>query len=112
MRRAARVDGNQAAIRHKFNASPSTRDGIRFDSKKEAAYYEKLKAMVAAGDVVFFLRQVRFDLPGGVKYYCDFQVFLSAGDVEFVDVKGYRTKEYLSKKKMVEAIYPIKIKEV
>lgn len=99
-------------IRHKFNAKRTERDGLKFPSKKEAAYYDTLKELRAAGDVVFFLRQVPFDLPGGVKYFCDFCVFYLDGRVEFVDVKGRRTAQYIAKKKMVEALYPVEIIEV
>lgn len=97
---------------HKFHAQRTEYDGIRFDSKKEAQYYSQLKLRQKAGDVVFFLRQVPFDLPGGVKYRVDFQVFLQDGTVEFVDVKGMETKDFILKKKQVEALYPIKIKVV
>ena len=98
--------------RHKFNAKPIEYDGIRFDSKKEAQYYNQLKLRQKAGDVIFFLRQVPFDLPGGVKYRVDFQVFLKDGTVEFIDIKGMETKEFILKKKQVEALYPIKIKVI
>ena len=97
--------------RHKFNAKPTTADGIRFDSKKEAARYATLKLLREAGGVVFFLRQVPLHLPGGVKYVCDFVVFWSDGSVTFEDVKGMRTPQYVMKKKMVEATYPIQIEE-
>jgi len=97
-------------MRHKFNAIPVEFDGIRFDSKKEGRYYNELK-MRLKGDVLFFLRQVPFDLPGGVKYRVDFEVFYKDGTVEFIDVKGHRTKDYIMKKKMVESMYPVKIIE-
>ena len=86
-------------IRHKYKAMPTTVDNIRFDSKKEAQYYRELVARQKLGDVVFFLRQVPFHLPGGVVFRCDFQEFLSDGTVQFIDVKGYRTKQYIMKKK-------------
>ena len=98
--------------RHKFKAQPVVNDGIRFDSKKEARYYEQLKLAKAGGLIVFFLRQIPFDLPGGVKYRCDFQIFYTDGTIRFVDVKGFETKDFIMKKKMVENLYPIKIEVV
>jgi hypothetical protein len=95
--------------RHKFNAKQTEVDGIKFQSKLEAKYYNQLKLRVRAKDVVFFLRQVPFHLPGGVTYRVDFQVFLSNGTVEFIDVKGLETKDFIMKKKMVEALYPVEI---
>ncbi len=96
-------------IKHKFGAVKTERDGITFASKLEAAYYDKLKLFQKAGSVLFFLRQVPFHLPGGVKYVCDFQVFYSDGTVEFIDVKGMETPEFIAKKRMVEALYPVQI---
>lgn len=98
--------------RHKFGAKRTECDGIKFASKKEAQYYQELLLRQKAGEVIFFLRQIPFTLPGGVRYVCDFQLFLLSGDVQFVDVKGMKTKEYIAKKKMVEAIYPVQIWEV
>lgn len=96
-------------IRHKFNATATIADGIRFASKKEAAYYQRLKMEQAAGDVVFFLRQVPFHLPGHTKYIVDFVIFNTDGTVKFVDVKGMETPSFKLKKKQVEALYPIEI---
>lgn len=97
--------------RHKFHAKPTQIDGIKFASKKEAKYYSELLLRQKAKEIIFFLRQVPFYLPGGVKYVCDFQEFWSDGTVHFVDVKGFKTPTYIAKKKMVEAIYPIIIEE-
>ena len=100
-------------IRHKYNAKPVEHDGIRFDSTKEAKRYETLKLLRAAGEVLAFLRQVPFHLPGGVRYVCDFAVFWADGSVTFEDVKGFKTESYKAKKRMVEDLYsPITITEV
>jgi len=99
-------------IRHKFSAKQTECDGIKFSSKKEAAYYQQLKLAQKSGALVFFLRQVPFHLPGGVKYVVDFVEFWADGVVRFVDVKGMRMAAYIAKKKMVEALYPIEIIEV
>ena len=98
-------------IRHKFNAQPTTADGIRFSSKREATYYAQLEMAKKSGELLFYLRQVPFALPGGVTYRCDFQEFWASGEVRFVDVKGMRTPMYILKKKQVEAMYPVHILE-
>ncbi len=95
--------------RHKFNAIACNTDNIRFASKAEAAYYNRLKMLKEKGEVIFFLRQVPFDLPGGIKYFVDFQVFYSDGSISFVDVKGMSTPIFLLKKKQVEILYPVEI---
>lgn len=100
-------------IRHKYNAVRTELDGIKFSSVKESKYYSELKLRQASGEILFFLRQTPFHLSGGVKYIVDFTIFKYNGEVEFVDVKGFKTKEYLLKKKMVEDLYfPVKIIEV
>ena len=99
-------------IRHKFKAVPTTHDGIRFASKKEGKRYLELKEQHARGEIVFFLRQTPFHLPGNTKYVNDFTIFWADGTVTFEDVKGFKTPQYLLKKKQVEALYPIQIKEI
>lgn len=99
-------------VRHKYNAIPTTIDGIKFSSKKEGNHYGNLKLLKQNGDILFFLRQVPFHLPGNIKYVCDFMVFWKNGEVTIEDVKGFKTRLYITKKKLVESLYPIKIKEI
>jgi len=98
--------------KHKFGAIACERDNKKFPSRLERRYYDSLKLRQREGEVVFFLRQIGFDLPGGVRYICDFQVFLSDGTVEFIDTKGRDTPMSIAKRKMVEDLYPIEIKIV
>ena len=98
--------------KHKFGAVRTKKDGINFPSKLERRYYESLLLRQQYGDVVFFLRQTSFDLPGGVRYVSDFQVFLPDGTVEFIDTKGRDTPMSIAKRKMVEELYPVTIKIV
>ncbi len=108
-------------MRHKYGAKPTTTHGIRFDSKRESAYYDNLLLRVQAGEVIVFLRQTPFHLPGGIVYRCDFQEFLADGSVHFIDVKAwdekkqefYLTRQFVRNKKLVEDLYsPIKIEVV
>lgn len=98
-------------IKHKFNAKSCEADGKKFPSKLERSYYNQLKMRQATGEVLFFLRQTPFDIPGG-KYLADFTVFLASGDVEFVDVKGMDTPTSKLKRKAVEELFPVTIKIV
>ena len=100
-------------MRHKYANVHTTTHGIRFDSKREAAYYEQLLLRRRSGEVLVWLRQVPFHLPGGVRYVCDFQEFHADGSVHFIDVKGIQTESFKAKKRMVEDLYaPIKIEVV
>ena len=96
-------------MKHKFKAIPVKSESGHFPSKLEYRYFLHLVNLQKIGDVLFFLRQVPFHLPGGVKYVCDFQIFYKNGDILFVDVKGVETDTFKIKRKIVEDVYPIKI---
>lgn len=96
-------------MKHKYKAIPTTIDGKRYDSKLEAKYAQKLEILKKSGEIIFFLRQVPFDLPGNVKYRVDFVEFWDNGEVIFTDCKGMDTPVSTLKIKQVEDLYPIKI---
>lgn len=96
----------------KYHAIITEADGIRFQSKREAAYYRELCCRVHAGEVLYFLRQVPLHLNGGVKYVCDFVEFWRDGSVHYVEVKGMETATWRIKKRLVESSYPIRIEVV
>lgn len=99
-------------ITHKFHATPSECDGIKFGSKLEKRWYMIIRDMKDSGEVLFFLRQIPFHLPGGVTYRADFMLFYTDGNVEVWECKGFSTPEWIIKKKLVESLYPIEIKVV
>lgn len=100
-------------LKHKYNAVKTEADGFKFDSKLEERYYQNLKIRQRVGEIVQFLRQVPFHLPGNSKYVVDFVEFHADGTVHFVDTKGMMLQESINKIKMVEALYaPIKIEIV
>lgn len=96
---------------NKYHNHPTTVDGIRFDSKKEAHYYEQLKIRQQVGEVSHFHLQVPIALPGNTRYVVDFLVFFTdpGRKPEYVDVKGRKTENFKLKKRQVEALYPITI---
>ena len=94
---------------HKFKAQRTEADGIKFASKREARRYEELKLLKQSGEVIFFLRQIPFDIGGGTKHFIDFMEFWADGSVKFVEVKGYDTPSGKMKRKIVEGLYPITI---
>jgi hypothetical protein len=102
-----------ATTKYKVKAKDTrTTDGITFDSKAEMHRYRDLLSLKANGIIAYFLRQVPFHLPGNVVYRCDFMVVYPDGRIEFEDVKGFRTPMYVLKRKQVQALYPITIKEI
>ena len=95
---------------NKFGAKKTTVDGIRFDSQKEAARYCELKRLEQIGEIERLELQPKFELlPSftyGVEkirrivYRADFSYYRDG--VRIVeDVKGFKTKEYLIKKKFL-----------
>lgn len=90
-------------------------DGIRFHSKKEAEYYQKLKDQQSKGEIARFHRQILFDLPGGIKHYCDFMVIYHDPHyhidyIEYHEVKGRDLPLGRLKRKQCEQLYEIEIK--
>lgn len=97
--------------RSKYGAVKTSIDGQIFDSKKEADYYCDLKLRLQSGDIRGFCLQPVFILAPGLKYKADFIVFHNDGTSEIIDTKGFKTKEYIAKKKVFEDKYNLKIKE-
>ena len=53
-----------------------------------------------------------FILAPGLKYKADFIVFNKDNTYDVIDVKGFKTKEYIAKKKVFEDKYNMKIIEI
>ena len=98
--------------RSKYGAVKTSVDGHTFDSKKEAEYYQELKLRLQSGDIKGFCLQPIFVLAPGLKYKADFIVFYNDGTSEIIDTKGFKTKEYIAKKKVFEDKFNLKIKEI
>jgi hypothetical protein len=101
--------GSPAPRPSKYRNRRDKRDGYGFDSKAEARYYDQLRLLVAAGEVLFYARQVPIDLGAGKVYRVDFIVIYADGRIRFVDVKGHETKVFKLKKALVEDKWPITI---
>lgn len=104
-------------LKHKYGAKRTTHNGVRYDSKAEAAYAARLDIAQKAGSLLFYLRQVPIALPGSTTYRVDFVEFWApkgedAGEVVFTDVKGMETEVFKLKKRQVEELYPIEINVV
>ena len=113
-------------------------DGITFDSKKEAKRYKELLLLEKAGELSNLQRQVKYVLippqyenPQSLtkkgrgkcierecSYIADFvyQVPLLEGGVPFLtvveDTKGFKTKDYIIKRKLMLYTYGIRITEI
>ena len=106
---------------NKYNAKKTTIDGITFDSKKESERYceLKLRARDKNNPITGLELQPEFPCnitqPNGMTikvctYRADFR-YIENGKTIIEDVKGVKTPVYKLKKKLVEALYGIKITE-
>jgi len=90
------------------------------DSQKEAGRCQELHLLLKAGEIDRLIIQPEFILQGKfkwkrqmyreIKYIADFQYFdKKTGKIIVEDTKGYRTKEYMIKKKMFLFQYAYKM---
>ncbi|MBV6343763.1 DUF1064 domain-containing protein [Candidatus Magnetobacterium casense] len=102
----------------KYNAQPTTVDGLHFDSKREALRYMELKVMQDGGAIsslvihpVFELQPAFTDGRGkrhrAITYEADFS-YLVNPELDFVveDVKGITTQAFQLKHKLMLFKYP------
>jgi hypothetical protein len=103
--------------RSKYGANKIEVDGIVFDSNREAKRYQELKIMQKAGVIGLLELQVPYGLNEGgthsLQYIADFVYVISkTGEKVVEDVKGFRTKEYRKKRRLMKKVHGITIKEV
>jgi hypothetical protein len=103
--------------KHKYGAVPTEVDGIYFPSKLEAKRYAELKMSERAGAIAALELQPRFPIAVNGIAICEMRAdfryrTVPADEVVIEDAKGMRTPVYRIKKKLVEALYGIKIIEV
>ena len=105
------------AARSKYKNKKTERDGITFQSKREADYYSELRLREAAGEVCEVQMQVPYKLvvEGHLieTYRADF-VFWDcvAKRTRVIDVKGYETRDFKRKRKWMLAIHKIDVEVV
>ena len=97
-------------------------NGMTFDSMKERNYYIRLEYLQKANEISDLHRQVEFVLIETfklgektyrkMKYIADFVYKDKNGKYHVIDAKGFRTKEYQLKKKLMAWKYGIEIEEI
>lgn len=106
----------------KYGSRKVTIDGVTYDSLKEYHRFCDLKLMQRAGIITGLQRQVKYELiptqringkviERPVNYYADF-VYKMDRQLVVEDVKGYKTPEYVIKRKLMLSVYGIQIHEV
>lgn len=107
----------------KYRAKKVVAEGQTFDSQKEYTEWLKLRLREKNGEIENLQRQVRFELipkqigadgkclERACHYVADF-VYIENGETVVLDTKGFRTKDYVIKKKLMLFVHGIRIKEI
>ncbi len=116
-----------AKSQSKYHNEPVVVDGVRFDSKREAARYVELRMLQGAGEISELRCQYRYRFVVSnvhvADYIADFVYLMRDGDhwkLVVEDVKGgrggkdrgTRTAVYEIKRKLMRACYGIDVMEV
>lgn len=105
------------------NIKTMTSDGIEHHSQAEAKRWIQLKLLEKAGEIKDLQRQVKYVLIPSQKegkktierecsYIADFVYTDKQGNIVVEDTKGFRTKDYTIKRKLMLWVHKIKVKEV
>lgn len=119
---------------NKYKSHKTSVNGVIFDSKKEYNRYIELTLLSRSGAITSLKRQVKFELipaqygpdiisPRGkvkkgklieraVSYIADFVYTDENGKTVVEDTKGFRTKDYIIKRKLLLYMHGIRIKEI
>jgi hypothetical protein len=104
----------------KYGNTSARYKGNVYHSRLEAAYAAELdsrkRAHNASERVVRWERQVKIPLIVAgqliANYYADFEVTFGDGRVELHEVKGYETEVWRLKRKLVDALFPNRLKVI
>jgi len=105
----------------KYHSKKVKKNGQTFDSLKEYRRFCELTLLEKAGKITDLQRQVKFELIpsqriGGkvaeraCNYVADF-VYIENGEKVVEDTKGFRTADYIIKRKLMLYVHGIKIRE-
>lgn len=108
---------------NKYHSKKVIRDGLAFDSVKEYRRWCELSLLEKAGTITDLDRQVKFTLIPSQRYdgkvverpctyVADFVYKDENGSTVVEDTKGFRTKDYVIKRKLMLYLCGIRIREV
>ena len=108
---------------NKYHNRKIVREGETYDSVKEYRRAKELELLEKGGVIKDLKRQVRFEIipsqrgddgkvvERAVTYVADF-VYFEDGKLVVEDTKGFRTKDYIIKRKLMRYLLGINIREV
>jgi hypothetical protein len=89
-----------------------------YDSKREATRAAELKLLEKIGVITNLQEQVRYEVipkqegERAAHYIADFVYMQPSGTLVAEDVKGFRTPDYILKRKLMKLVHGITIREV
>ncbi len=106
----------------KYGSKKVEFDGKTFDSKKEANRYYELRLLEREGAISDLQTQVKFELIPSQRingkvverpctYIADF-VYMENGQKVVEDTKGFKTTDYIIKRKLMLYVHGIRIQEI
>ena len=109
-------------MKTKYHSRKITRDGITFDSVKEYRRWCELSLLERAGAIQDLQRQVKFELIPSQRingkvverpcaYVADF-VYIENSKKVVEDTKGFKTTDYIIKRKLMLWVHGIRISEI
>jgi len=102
----------QAIPASKFHNARTEMRGYAFQSGKEAARAGQLMMLEDAKQIFGLRFQIRFPLAAGIVYVADFEYLDDKLVAHIEDAKGFRTRDYLNKKKLFREKYGKEIEEI
>lgn len=93
----------------KYHSIKTSLDGIKFASRKEARVYVQLKLLERGKVISGLTLQPRYKMIVDGKLICTYVgdfFFMEDGKPVCADSKGFRTKDYIIKRKLFLALYP------
>lgn len=98
--------------KNKYNAKTSLYNGRSYHSRKEASYAETLDWLKKSGEIKDCKPQKKIEISVNGKHICnhyvDFEVYYNDGHIEWHEVKGFATNEWILKRRLIEAIFDTK----
>ena len=97
-------------FKQKYKARRKEYNGIIYDSSFEAKYAFELDWRKKINDIKDWERQITFELKVNdvliCKYIIDFLIIHNGGKKEYIETKGFETKDWKIKRKLFQALYP------
>lgn len=94
----------------KYGARKKEYNGVVYASTFEARYAAELDWRKRAGDIKDWQRQIAFELTVNkiliCKYVIDFMILYNDGTKEYIETKGFETRDWKIKRKLFKALYP------